>query len=155
MSGSFETKKVKTETEVYGILADEMADCWWMFGEGKVNYVGKDLPEKQLYCSICSQLAFDNSLEEIFPEILKDYQFPNAARFLDRKLEKGCCLILLDGLDEVPDETDYETIVTLVNQFVARHDRVVGQQRVEYGVGVDEVGIRQPAPPVEHVDDRM
>jgi hypothetical protein len=68
MSGSFETKKVKTETEVYQILADEMADCWWMFGEGKVNYVGKDLPANHLYCSICSQLAFDNSLEEIFPE---------------------------------------------------------------------------------------
>lgn len=68
MSGSFETKKVKTETEVYEILADEMADCWWMFGEGKVNYVGKDLPAKKLYCSICSQLAFDDSLLEIFPE---------------------------------------------------------------------------------------
>ena len=57
-------KKVKTEDEVYDILAEEMANCWWMFGEGKINYVGNDMKEK-LYCSICSQILFDNSLSEI------------------------------------------------------------------------------------------
>lgn len=57
--------KVKTEDEVYDVLANELADCWWMFGEGKVDYVGKDtLPG--LYCSLCSQIAFDNSTKEIF-----------------------------------------------------------------------------------------
>ena len=59
-----EIKKVKTEEEIYEVLAEEMANCWWMFGEGKVNYVGKDFKEN-LYCSICSQISFDNSLEEI------------------------------------------------------------------------------------------
>jgi hypothetical protein len=54
-------KKVKTKEEVYEILAEEMADCWWMFGEGEINYVGKDtIPE--FYCSICSQIAFDDSI---------------------------------------------------------------------------------------------
>lgn len=62
-----EIKKVKDETEVYEILANEMADCWWMFGEGKVDYIGKDYLKKNLYCSICSQVAFDDSLKkEIF-----------------------------------------------------------------------------------------
>jgi len=56
-------KKVQTPDEIYRILADEMADCWWMFGEGKVNYVQKDLTGK-LYCSICSQVAFDVSVKE-------------------------------------------------------------------------------------------
>lgn len=55
--------KVKTTTEVYSTLAEKMADCWWMFGEGKLNYIGKGL-SKQLYCSICFQLVFDNSLYE-------------------------------------------------------------------------------------------
>lgn len=61
-------KKVKTQDGVYEVLAEEMADCWWMFGEGKINYVGADLiPE--LYCSICAQIAFDDSLqEEIFTD---------------------------------------------------------------------------------------
>ena len=57
-------EKVKTKEDVYKVLADEMADCWWMFGEGKVNYIGKGFT-KSLYCSICSQIAFDDSLREI------------------------------------------------------------------------------------------
>jgi len=60
-----EIKKVKTKEEIYGVLADEMANCWWMFGEGKVDYVGKDFFTRDNYCSICSQIAFDNSLKEI------------------------------------------------------------------------------------------
>ena len=56
--------KVKSLDEVYGNLADEMANCWWMFGEGKVDYVGSDLT-KNNYCSICSQIYFDNSLENL------------------------------------------------------------------------------------------
>src|SRR3970282_1658217 len=35
-------EKVETQEEAYGVLANEMANCWWMFGEGKVNYVGED-----------------------------------------------------------------------------------------------------------------
>ncbi len=58
-----EVEKVKTKDDVYEVLANEMMDCWWMFGEGKVDYVGKDLKEKR-YCSICSHIAFDNSLVE-------------------------------------------------------------------------------------------
>ena len=60
-----ELVKVKTEDDVYKNLADEMADCWWMFGEGKINYVGSDLIP-QNYCSICDQVSFDDSVQEIF-----------------------------------------------------------------------------------------
>ncbi len=57
-------RKVEGKSEVYRVLADEMADCWWMFGEGKVDYVGNKAREAN-YCSICSQLAFDDSMQEI------------------------------------------------------------------------------------------
>ncbi len=61
-----EVIRVNTVEETYNTLAEKMANCWWMFGEGKVNYIGKDtLP--QLYCSLCYQLAFDNSMTKIFP----------------------------------------------------------------------------------------
>jgi len=56
-----EIKKVSTANDVYDVLANQMADCWWMFGEGKLNYVGKTF-NSDLYCSICSQVIFDNSL---------------------------------------------------------------------------------------------
>ncbi len=64
--------EVSTPDEVYSKLADQMANCWWMFGEGKINYVGGKL-EKDNYCSICSQIYFDKSLENIVGEkISKD-----------------------------------------------------------------------------------
>ncbi len=62
MSGSREVVKVKNKEEVYYNLAERMADCWWMFGEGKVNYVGNTFLSN-LYCSICSQVAFDDSVD--------------------------------------------------------------------------------------------
>ncbi len=75
--------KVKSEEEIYSILADEMADCWWMFGEGKVDYVGKDFFFKDNYCSICSQIGFDNSVKEIegiSNELSKDNLYTYLAR---------------------------------------------------------------------------
>lgn len=68
-------EKVNTKDEVYEVLANEMADCWWMFGEGGVNYVGSDFKEK-LYCSICSQIAFDDSMQDIFSEgVISEEEF--------------------------------------------------------------------------------
>jgi len=58
-----EIKKVSSKPEIFKILADEMANCWWVFGEGKINYVGEEFV-KDHYCSICSQVGFDNSLIE-------------------------------------------------------------------------------------------
>lgn len=57
--------KVNTANDVYNALANQMADCWWMFGEGKLNYIG-DKYSSDLYCSICSQIAFDNSMDNLF-----------------------------------------------------------------------------------------
>ncbi|NCN51676.1 hypothetical protein GW931_01560 [archaeon] len=58
--------KVETKDEIYQALADQLAECWWMFGEGKVNYVGSEvIPDLQ--CSICDMIAFDDSVKkEIF-----------------------------------------------------------------------------------------
>jgi hypothetical protein len=66
LNGDYDTEKVSTDTETYDVIANEMADCWWMFGEGKVNYLGEELLP-QLYCSLCSQVAFDDSMNQIFP----------------------------------------------------------------------------------------
>lgn len=57
--------KVNTKEEVYDALAEEGANCWWMFGEGKADYIGNKF-EYDLYCSICSQVAFDDSLNSLF-----------------------------------------------------------------------------------------
>ncbi len=66
--------EVETRDELYEVLSEEMAVCWWMFGAGKLDYVG-DKASKKNYCSICSQIYFDdslNNLNEVEGEISKD-----------------------------------------------------------------------------------
>ena len=65
-----EVEKVDNLDDVYQKLAEEMADCWWMFGEGKIDYIETGLT-KNNYCSICSQIFFDDSLKGIDKEIEK------------------------------------------------------------------------------------
>lgn len=60
-----EVIEVKNLDEVYYTLSEQMADCWWMFGEGKIDYVGKDYFKKDNYCSICDQVLFDDSLRDL------------------------------------------------------------------------------------------
>lgn len=56
--------EVDNKKEVYRELSKGLTDCWWMFGEGKVDYVGEDLT-KNNYCSICSQVYVDSNLNNI------------------------------------------------------------------------------------------
>jgi len=55
---------VTTEEEFYKALADEMADCWWMYGEGEIDYLGEIDLIKAPYCSICSSIIFEKSISE-------------------------------------------------------------------------------------------
>lgn len=43
-------------------IANLMADCWWMYGEGRIDYLGEINTKKDNYCSNCYQIAFDSSL---------------------------------------------------------------------------------------------
>ncbi|MFH1607550.1 MAG: hypothetical protein ABIA78_00270 [archaeon] len=59
--------EAEAKNETMKAIADEMADCWWMFGEGKVDYTkgidwGKVTGKKA--CSICSTLSFDKEIRE-------------------------------------------------------------------------------------------
>jgi len=57
-------REVENVEEIYSVLSQEMAECWWMFGAGKLDYVGKDAFRKN-YCSICSHVLFDDSLRNL------------------------------------------------------------------------------------------
>ncbi len=57
--------KVESKEDVYYGLAEEMRKCWWMFGEGKLKYISDEIKGNNLYCSICSQVTFDDSILEL------------------------------------------------------------------------------------------
>jgi len=69
-------------------------------------------------------------LEEAFPKALAERNFPNAARFIERRLKTGRCLILLDGLDEVPTETRHQQVIELVQNFADRDHRTQGRGNI-------------------------
>ncbi|MFH0972864.1 MAG: hypothetical protein V1768_02650 [Patescibacteria group bacterium] len=53
--------------QVMKAIADEMADCWWMFGEGKVDYVGFSIGTAitgDITCSLCSIISFDKKIRD-------------------------------------------------------------------------------------------
>lgn len=59
--------------EILKAIADEMADCWWMFGEGERKYVSAGLIEEgkevissnaPYHCAICSQIKFDKKIQD-------------------------------------------------------------------------------------------
>jgi hypothetical protein len=61
-------KKVSSSDEIFKILADELGNCWSMFGEGKLDYFSKFNIKTDLYCSLCSLIYFDKDLNEIKDE---------------------------------------------------------------------------------------
>ncbi|MEX0920535.1 MAG: hypothetical protein WDZ69_03075 [Candidatus Pacearchaeota archaeon] len=55
--------------EVMSVLAEEMADCWWMFGEGEVNYGESDVVGRNTEYAICSIVSFDDNIQGNVPGI--------------------------------------------------------------------------------------
>jgi hypothetical protein len=55
------TKDSDKKNEIMKVLADEMADCWWMFGEGKIDYANWGVVSSTA-CAVCTQFAFDEKL---------------------------------------------------------------------------------------------
>ena len=51
------------KNETLKAIADEMADCWWMFGQGKIDYVKAGVSDK-VSCAICSIVSFDKKTNE-------------------------------------------------------------------------------------------
>lgn len=59
-----ETVEVESKEEIYQELSEQKAQCWWMFGQGEIDYVGDDATQNN-YCSICHQTHFDDSLKSV------------------------------------------------------------------------------------------
>lgn len=51
------------KNQTFKALADEMADCWWQFGEGKIDYIGVGVTDN-FVCGVCSITAFDKKVQD-------------------------------------------------------------------------------------------
>jgi predicted NACHT family NTPase len=77
----------------------------------------------------------DKSLRDLLIDILDHHGFPDPRKFLDRHIANGTCLVILDGFDELADETGtfQLRLSQKVMDFVAilqEGDRIVLTSRV-------------------------
>ena len=56
--------KVSDENELTKEMANLLWDCWWMMGEGKVDYMPAKIGFGDAYCSICYKVYFDEKIQE-------------------------------------------------------------------------------------------
>lgn len=68
IAGDYKTVRItsdekKQDEEINRFLAREMADCWSMMGEGKIQIFTRDIFTKKR-CSVCSVIAFDEELKK-------------------------------------------------------------------------------------------
>jgi hypothetical protein len=72
-SGIISSEKISVDadnkTQIMKVIAEEMASCWYMFGEGKINY-GEGFLTTKVHYALCSVIAFDESISEKIPSIL-------------------------------------------------------------------------------------
>lgn len=83
-----ETVKVDAtnKNEIMKAIADEMADCWWMFGEGEVDYLSIDEKQDWKYtCGLCSVVKFDDKIiSESEPITYREfYEYLNILKYGD------------------------------------------------------------------------
>ncbi|MFH1248815.1 MAG: hypothetical protein V1660_01550 [archaeon] len=74
--------------EIEGKLANAMYDCWWMLGEGKLDFFTESTWQKLLVnpaskaCVICSRITFGDKTKKEIPSVditsyLQDVQIPS------------------------------------------------------------------------------
>jgi len=62
------TIKVKDENELTKEMVNLLWDCWWMMGEGKVDYMSAGVGFQETYCTICSRVNFDDKIKAKYKE---------------------------------------------------------------------------------------
>lgn len=51
----------EVKKEISSAIANEMSECWWMFGEGNLEYIG-DL--FGFHCAICNEIEFGDKIQK-------------------------------------------------------------------------------------------
>lgn len=64
--------------EVYGKISEAVASGWYMFGEGKLDFVHRDILANEVYCMVFARIRFNSESIEKFNEELASSSNPDA-----------------------------------------------------------------------------
>jgi len=54
------------KNQIFKAIADQMANCWYTFGEGQLNWLGPSVNGARL-CAVCSVIGFDPTIQQTKP----------------------------------------------------------------------------------------
>lgn len=132
------------KNQTFKVIADLMADCWWMFGEGQLDYSEASF---STVCAICSVVKFDNKLQNNFPNGFTYKEFFEYLRDTKMANSQQNYLSYLFGDNEVDallNSPDLEKIVpktiSLKEKYVVR----TGQTNVGLGGLIAKIFLGKP-----------
>lgn len=98
------TINYKDEDEIKERIANAMYDCWYMLGEGELDFFVRPLGPAQTYCIICSKISFEENIRDKYNKIT---DFPNYLK--DTKISgKDETYSDWFGVDETFSDNDFE-----------------------------------------------
>ena len=117
------------KNEIMKAIADKMTDCWWMFGEGKINY-GVSGGTSIKY-ALCSAIEFDSEVQGKTKEISYS-EFYNYLKTIQKQGSQSY-LNYLYGVNDVALLTIDPPFTIDINQ-----DKIMTNQRYSIITGIDD-----------------
>ncbi|HLP45675.1 MAG TPA: NACHT domain-containing protein, partial [Candidatus Kapabacteria bacterium] len=77
----------------------------WLLLKYVYNHMKEKLGEKLIPLFITlSSLESGQSIDELLPKILEQHRFKGGESYIRKQMEKGKCLLIFDGMDEIRDD---------------------------------------------------
>lgn len=86
-----------------------------------LNHKGKDHFILPIFATLNDFVPSSKSLIQHLETSVEEKGFPYPGQYIRESLARGECFILLDGLDEVVDDTTQEQVVQQINQMVEQY----------------------------------
>ncbi|MBI4650092.1 NACHT domain-containing protein, partial [Candidatus Desantisbacteria bacterium] len=68
-------------------------------------------------------LGSGKNLEEYINEVFEKYDFQDAKDFIEKDLQEGKCVLLLDGFDELATKENLDKVVLLIQEFSKKYHK--------------------------------
>ena len=94
--------------EIFEIIADTVATCWFLYGEGKLNFMDREQISSKNFCMICARIEFSKKAQEEFDEKTKNKDSNEMLELYNeysvKKFEEYYKENKISGLNKIYDE---------------------------------------------------
>jgi hypothetical protein len=128
------------------VLADQMADCWYTYGEGKLDYLELNFGQQTVTggsgCGVCSTIGFDNNIQTAFsgtliPQVSGYSGYEQCTKSLGEN--SPICASILNGEGSFGTPQTNEITYKDFIDYLARTPKDNSQTYLQYLFGVSDV----------------